>query len=207
MKKLLKTSVIITLTLIFNSCSNNSLPDSNETSESKIKIEDFLKTNYGIIATDLGNGNLEFIYPDGLKLDIKNLNGRYLMSGSKISNKPISLKMNKEKSNLITSVEFTSVFSKNSILNNSNLHKNKNGNYLKRTYGQCFKDEWNAFCDGFISCVAQVTNPQGIAAAVAIACGIEAVRDNSVYIEPHDLDLEPMHGNELNEIKLIEIEL
>tara|TARA_R110000868_G_scaffold292530_2_gene553032 strand:+ start:2879 stop:3190 length:312 start_codon:yes stop_codon:yes gene_type:complete len=97
----------------------------------------------------------------------------------------------------------SSVISKNSILNNSNLQKNSNSS--KRTFGQCFKEEWNAFCSDFISCVAQVTNPHGVAAAVAIACGIEAVRDNSVYIEQDHL--EPINGNELIEIELIEIEL
>lgn len=204
MKKIIKTSVFIALALIINSCTNNSLSDNNESLVTKVKVEDYLKTNYGIITTDLGNGNLQLVYPDGLNLDIKNLNGSYLMSGSKISNKSITLKMNEEKSDIINSVKFTSEISKTSLLNNLNLQKkrNKNNSSLKRTFGQCFKEEWNSFCSDFISCVAQVTNPHGIAAAVAIACGIEAAQEQqeAVFIEQVDLDT-------MNEIELIEIEI
>jgi len=39
-----------------------------------------------------------------------------------------------------------------------------------QSFEDCFSTEWVGFCDGFISCLAQATNPLPIAAAIAIHC-------------------------------------
>lgn len=38
------------------------------------------------------------------------------------------------------------------------------------TFEECFVREWQDFCDDFVSCVAQATNPIPVAIAIAIHC-------------------------------------
>ncbi len=38
------------------------------------------------------------------------------------------------------------------------------------TFNQCFARNWTSFCDGFVGCVAEATNPIVVAAAIAIEC-------------------------------------
>lgn len=40
-----------------------------------------------------------------------------------------------------------------------------------QSFGDCFKEDWGSFCDGFVSCLAQITKPLIIAAAITIHCG------------------------------------
>jgi len=38
------------------------------------------------------------------------------------------------------------------------------------TYNACFAREWREFCEDFVSCMVQITNPIPVAAAVAVSC-------------------------------------
>ncbi|MDF1697183.1 MAG: hypothetical protein P1U56_15175 [Saprospiraceae bacterium] len=38
------------------------------------------------------------------------------------------------------------------------------------SFDNCFKREWSDFCEDFISCIAQITNPIPVAVAVGIHC-------------------------------------
>ena len=42
-----------------------------------------------------------------------------------------------------------------------------------QSFSDCFKEDWGAFCDGFVSCLAQITNPLAVAGAIAIHCGLQ----------------------------------
>ena len=175
MRNLIKlTFLLLSFGITFYSCSDDSSTELEQTIESKIKAEDILKEKYGIMATDLGNGNFEFLYPNGESLNIQNINGNFLISGSRISNKSFGLKINEEGFDFNEKFELTDTTFKKSITHSDLAQIVNNKSFLaKRTFGECFKEEWNSFCEDFVSCLAQITNPQAIAAAIVIACSLE----------------------------------
>ncbi len=133
----------------------------------------FILQRYGLEFDQIDNNTQRLYNSDGLFLDIIEVrpNEKYILSGTIIHDE-IGLIVNQNGENfneifLFTDTSFQDVLTDSElgyrIANDENLFRH-------RPFGECFKDEWTDFCDGFISCVAQISHPWTVAGAVSIFC-------------------------------------
>lgn len=112
-------------------------------------------------------------YNDGREAVItQTASGTYEAKGTKLNNQTLSLNylpISKNDEFEITNLTF-----------NMNTEVNSDGKTTfaapcsqhpsNEEFDDCFLREWKAFCDGFVGCFAQATNPHAVALAIAIHC-------------------------------------
>lgn len=129
-----------------------------------------MKSRFGDDFTKNEEGSFTFIYEDGKKLEVTpNNDETLLMTGSKISNRIFNVN---KMQNLTSADEMEYSFDviKDFESNQGVLLRPCEQHPAGESFNQCFKREWNEFCDAFVGCVAQATNPVLIASVIAAHC-------------------------------------
>jgi hypothetical protein len=161
---------VIFLVTILIACNKSEIQPDMSSSEKNMdkKISLMLKEKYGIKEiTQTIDGSYIFVYENRNELvAIPNGENSFILKGSKLGNKIMKI----YKSNEISEIPYQL-----SVISNDNtiLSDNPCSQHPKNeSFDQCFKREWNAFCDDFVSCIAQITNPMPIVIAISIHCKI-----------------------------------
>lgn len=182
MKYISKIAFSIILSLTFFACdteeTNTNLE--NESELANKQMIELLNSKLGI-ETTIENGDFKFTYPDGRFLLAISSNENITISGTRINNE--TLVFNKlsqdeiiDSSNpdvLLKSIkkqDFISTVNDVSNLKIGLVARPCNQHPSNEDFDDCFKREWDEFCDGFIGCLAQATNPVLIAAVIAGHC-------------------------------------
>lgn len=189
MRKLLKLNIILSVVVMVFACSsenNEGTPLDHQAEISNEQIIEKLNSRLGVKTLDLGNGNFEFTYPDGRSLILANKNGNYFINGTRINNQTILIALQDNSKPITERLEFTdasngTLLGKKQFISMVNDYsKLSAGSSLvmrpcnqhpsNESFDDCFSREWDEFCDGFLGCVAQATNPVIIAAVIAGHC-------------------------------------
>ncbi|WP_396188431.1 hypothetical protein [Flavobacterium sp.] len=126
-------------------------------------FEKFITERYKAKVEMINKSDFNIIYSDGKVLIAKKQSdGSYKVTGSKINNNSFVISQNEGK------------FDESNPASNFRINAtmaNPCGQHpAGETFNQCFKREWADFCDGFVGCVAQATNPVGVALVIAAHC-------------------------------------
>lgn len=129
-----------------------------------------MKNRFGADFTKNEDGSFTFVYEDGKKLEvIPNNDGTLLMKGSKISNR--IFKVNKLQNLAGTDeMEYSFDIIKDFDSNQGTLRRPCGQHPEGESFNQCFKREWNEFCDDAVGCIAQAMEPHLVAVAIAAHC-------------------------------------
>lgn len=184
MKYLLKLTFTFILSLFIFGCSNDNVEDiENETEIANNQMIDLLNSKFGVVTTDLGNGGFKFTYPNGKFLTTSSTENSIIVTGTRLNNEIIDFdKLSANEINNLNNSKsqyFLNAINKQTFISNVNNNSNlEQGLYARpcdehpsdEEFDDCFEREWDEFCDGFVGCVAQATNPVLIAAVVAGHC-------------------------------------
>lgn len=180
MRNTIKISFIFLLTLIIASCSQDDAVTENQAEIADKQMIELLNSKLGV-ETTIEKGNYKFTYPDGPYLLANTLGENITVSGTRINNKTfIFEKLNQNEIIDTTNpyVFLNTVNKQDFISTVNNLSNLEIGLYARpcdehpsnEEFDDCFEREWDEFCDGFVGCVAQATNPVLIAAVIAGHC-------------------------------------
>ena len=173
--------IFILLLLFFCSCSQN---ENITQAEHQANLLNYIEKNYNVQVTSTVNG-YKLKYTDSRYLLIENLDDKTIISGTKINNDKFELSIDEGNSPIYKRID--PYFQKENNGNNKqnfiltvNSYQNLNGSLTmnkpcdehpsEEEFDDCFEREWDEFCDGFIGCMAQITNGPLIAAVIAIHC-------------------------------------
>lgn len=188
MNKTLKITFALFLSLIFFSCSkdDNILTKDSQTFETNEQLITILNDTYGITTEILENNNFEFTYPDGLTLKMEKQDDQYIASGDKINNTEIQIFVEEgdesiEKRLLFKNIENDETIEKKDFIKIINSSTSSSDGYVTRdapcsehpsgeSFDECFKSDWDDFCDGAVGCIAKFTHPGLIAGVIAAHC-------------------------------------
>lgn len=185
MNNLFKFSIVAFLSFFIISCSEDSIDQSfeqNDTDANKEMVE-LLESKYGVTTKISDNGNFQFTYPDGRILNATITNESVIISGTRLNKTTLELqKLTKEEIDNYTNSRdnyFLNSVEKEDFISTINNVSNLEIGLYKRPcdehpsneeFDDCFKREWDEFCDGFVGCLAQATNPVLVAAVIAGHC-------------------------------------
>lgn len=181
-------TVLMAFCLISYSCSQEE--DLNEKSQKLVEanqqLANILSEKYGIETINLEDGNFRFKYPDERILQVNNEGGEVILTGSRINNEIFKIRMADENKASSYQLEFLDENSRKTIskqrfisaVNSSSNIVNSgfkaaapcDEHISNETFDECFKKEWDDFCDGMAGCVAQAVNPVFVAAVIAGHC-------------------------------------
>ena len=145
--------------------------------QSFVELKQSLKVKFGIDLIIVDTNLYKFIYHDGKELFLQNVSeiNTITIYGNKINGEVLNFSFNPDENNFGKNIEIYKSCNKMStqfFLNIVNPDANSPIQKLKaaETFSQCFKREWNDFCDDAVSCIAQATNPVIVGVAIAIHC-------------------------------------
>ncbi len=121
--------------------------------------DDFIaaaESKYGAVAKLNDENSYTLSYENGKELNIKLLSGKKaLISGSFINDSELEIIFDPEE---IEEPEITVV------------HSACSEHPKNESFNQCFKREWDDFCDGIVGCVTQAVKPIMVAALISAHC-------------------------------------
>lgn len=135
-------------------------------SEADIDLAEVTKKKYNADIEFNDDGSYTIIFSDGrdIKISLAS-NNHYLMTGTRMPGVTIDVYHVKD-----DIFEFEVLEDLYGYFESSATAKPCAQHPKGESFNNCFKREWNEFCDGFIGCVAQATNPIKVAAVIAAHC-------------------------------------